>query len=65
MKKLILLVITMTVFNYINAQSNGGFGLKVGVNRSNIYDSKNDGDGTPSTPRYKNAWAQATLGFRL
>lgn len=42
MKKLILLVITMTVLNNINAQSNGGFGLKVGVNRSNIYDSKNE-----------------------
>ena len=42
MKKFVLLVITMTVLNNVNAQSNGGFGLKVGVNRSNIYDSKND-----------------------
>jgi hypothetical protein len=27
--------------------------------------STNHGDGTSSTPRYKNAWLQATLGFRL
>jgi hypothetical protein len=25
----------------------------------------NNGDGTTTTPRYKNAWAQATLGFRI
>lgn len=25
----------------------------------------NNGDGTSSTPRYKNAWFQATLGFRI
>lgn len=25
----------------------------------------NNGDGTTATPRYKNAWAQATLGFRI
>lgn len=25
----------------------------------------NHGDGTSSTPRYKNAWLQATIGFRL
>lgn len=25
----------------------------------------NNGDGTSTTPRYKNAWVQATLGFRL
>ena len=25
----------------------------------------NNGDGTSTTPRYKNAWYQATLGFRL
>lgn len=25
----------------------------------------NHGDGTSTTPRYKNAWVQATLGFRL
>ena len=27
--------------------------------------SQNNGDGTSTTPRYKNAWYQATLGFRL
>ena len=27
--------------------------------------STNNGDGTSQTPRYKNAWVQATLGFRL
>ena len=26
---------------------------------------KNNGDGTTTTPRYKNAWLQATVGFRL
>ena len=41
MKKLVLFVITMTILHNTNAQSNGGFGLKVGINRSNIYDSKN------------------------
>ena len=25
----------------------------------------NNGDGTSTTPRYKNAWAQATVGFRF
>ena len=25
----------------------------------------NNGDGTSSTPRYKNVWAQATIGFRF
>ncbi len=25
----------------------------------------NNGDGTSTTPRYKNAWVQATLGFRV
>ena len=25
----------------------------------------NNGDGTSSTPRYKNAWVQATIGFKL
>ena len=25
----------------------------------------NNGDGTSTTPRYKNVWAQATVGFRL
>jgi hypothetical protein len=27
--------------------------------------STNNGDGTSQTPRYKNAWVQATLGLRL
>lgn len=27
--------------------------------------STNNGDGTSQTPRYKNAWIQATLGYRL
>jgi hypothetical protein len=27
--------------------------------------SNNNGDGTSSTPRYKNAWLQATIGFRF
>ncbi|MBK8703071.1 MAG: outer membrane beta-barrel protein [Saprospiraceae bacterium] len=27
--------------------------------------STNHGDGTSSTPRYKNAWIQATLGYRI
>jgi opacity protein-like surface antigen len=26
---------------------------------------ENNGDGTSSTPRYKNAWVQATIGFRI
>lgn len=26
---------------------------------------KNNGDGTSSTPRYKNAWYQATIGYRF
>jgi hypothetical protein len=26
---------------------------------------KNNGDGTSSTPRYKNVWMQGTIGFRL
>ena len=54
MKKFVLLVITMTVFNNINAQSKSEFGLKVGINRSNIYDSKND-----------NVVADAKIGFAV
>jgi hypothetical protein len=27
--------------------------------------STNNGDGTSQTPRYKNAWVQATIGFRF
>lgn len=27
--------------------------------------TKNNGDGTSTTPRYKNMWYQATIGFRL
>jgi hypothetical protein len=26
---------------------------------------ENNGDGTSNTPRYKNAWVQATIGFRI
>lgn len=35
-------------------------GARVGVDVQN-----NNGDGTSTTPRYKNAWYQATIGFRL
>jgi hypothetical protein len=35
-------------------------GARVGMD---LYD--NNGDGTSTTPRYKNAWAQATVGFRF
>ena len=35
-------------------------GLRAGWDIQN-----NNGDGTTSTPRYKNAWTQATVGFRL
>jgi hypothetical protein len=43
------------------------------INLSNIVISgrvgwdlfKNNGDGTSTTPRYKNTWYQATVGFRL
>jgi hypothetical protein len=27
--------------------------------------SNNNGNGTSSTPRYKNAWVQATVGYRF
>ena len=36
------------------------FGARVGMDMYN-----NNGDGTSTTPRYKNVWAQATVGFRL
>jgi len=35
-------------------------GARVGLDMYN-----NNGDGTSTTPRYKNVWAQATVGFRL
>lgn len=35
-------------------------GARVGVDVQN-----NNGDGSSTTPRYKNAWYQATIGFRL
>ena len=35
-------------------------GLRAGLDVSN-----NRGDGTSNTPRYKNSWFQATLGFRI
>jgi Outer membrane protein beta-barrel domain len=43
----------------INAKS-VVIGLRAGWDIQN-----NNGDGTSSTPRYKNAWTQATIGFRL
>jgi hypothetical protein len=36
------------------------FGVKAGWDLST-----NHGDGTSTTPRYKNAWAQATIGYRF
>lgn len=33
--------------------------------RANFDLQNNNGDGTSSTPRYKNAWYQATLGIRI
>ncbi len=33
--------------------------------RANYDYQTNNGDGTSSTPRYKNAWYQATIGFRF
>jgi len=35
-------------------------GARVGMDMYN-----NNGDGTTTTPRYKNVWAQATVGFRF
>lgn len=35
-------------------------GARIGMDMFN-----NNGDGTSTTPRYKNVWAQATVGFRL
>jgi len=35
-------------------------GARVGLDMYN-----NNGDGTSTTPRYKNVWAQATVGFRF
>lgn len=40
--------------------SNVVLGARVGLDMYN-----NDGDGNSTTPRYKNVWAQATIGFRL
>jgi len=40
--------------------SNIVLGARVGMDMYN-----NNGDGTSTTPRYKNVWAQATVGFRL
>lgn len=46
-----------------------GIGLNFGTVildlRANYDLQQNNGDGTSSTPRYKNAWYQATLGFRI
>ena len=65
---------TNTDFNTDNIRKNtfclvGG----VDINMSNIVLGarfgmdmyNNNGDGTSTTPRYKNVWAQATVGFRL
>ncbi|MBK7668244.1 MAG: PorT family protein [Sphingobacteriaceae bacterium] len=51
------------------------FGLAVGVDinlkhivlgaRAGWDVTNNNGDGTSTTPRYKNAWYQATIGYRL
>jgi hypothetical protein len=41
------------------------FGKVVLDVRANYDLQKNNGDGTSTTPRYKNAWYQATLGFRI
>ena len=40
--------------------SNIVLGARVGLDMYN-----NNGDGTSTTPRYKNVWAQATVGFRF
>jgi hypothetical protein len=46
-----------------------GFGINMGPAtldlRANFDLQNNNGDGTTSTPRYKNAWYQATLGIRV
>ncbi|MFY9158262.1 porin family protein [Aquirufa ecclesiirivi] len=46
-----------------------GIGLNFGIVildlRANYDLQQNNGDGTTTTPRYKNAWYQATLGFRI
>lgn len=36
------------------------FGIRAGIDLQ-----KNNGDGNSDTPRYKNTWVQATVGFRL
>jgi hypothetical protein len=41
------------------------FGKVVLDVRANYDLQRNNGDGTTTTPRYKNAWYQATLGFRI
>ena len=38
--------------------------IVIGV-RANYDTQNNNGDGTSTTPRYKNAWYQATFGFRF
>jgi hypothetical protein len=46
-----------------------GFGINMGPAtldlRANYDLQNNNGDGTSTTPRYKNAWYQATLGIRI
>lgn len=41
------------------------FGKVVLDVRANYDLQKNNGDGTTTTPRYNNAWYQATIGFRI
>lgn len=46
-----------------------GLGVNIGPTtldlRANFDLQNNNGDGTSTTPRYKNAWYQATLGIRI
>jgi hypothetical protein len=46
-----------------------GFGINMGPAaldlRANFDLQNNNGDGTTTTPRYKNAWYQATIGIRV
>jgi hypothetical protein len=46
-----------------------GFGINMGPAtldvRANFDLQNNNGDETTTTPRYKNAWYQATLGVRI
>lgn len=63
-----------TTFSNDNYRKNlmsltAGFGINMGPAildlRANFDLQNNNGDGTSTTPRYKNAWYQATLGIRI